>query len=187
MHPSLSRVPLTWEIASRVFINPLKWGNKGSRWVSLLTSLSKLHQRKMSQDVALKGTFLLITVLSLEIHSWPFGEFEALLTGRGGQHPEPLAYMYRRGDVKRVSPDCLKVCAPLLFVSQANAAVSSCCALGARVGHTEGLWGAESYLVLCTSQYELPWPVEFGFSSCLREHSCNPLTNSTLLFLLYVL
>lgn len=119
--------------------------------------LPKLQQRKVLQDMVLKGAFLLITVPSLETHSWPFIEFEAFLTGRRGQHPEPLAYLYRRGDVKRVSPHCLKICAPLLIISQVNA----CCALGAcvehLVGHMEGLWEADIYLVLCTSQYDLPW------------------------------
>lgn len=151
--------------------------------------LSKLQQRKMPQDMRLKGTFLLIRVLSLETHSWSFVEFEALLTIRGGQHPEPLAYMYRREDVKIVSPHCPKVCAPLLFISQVDAAVSSCCALGVcwTSGRPHrGVVRSRAKLILCN------FTVWSSLASgiwifILFEHSCNPLTNSALLFLLCVL
>lgn len=131
-------VPLIWEIASRELINTLKWDQQMSQ------DLSKLPTGKMPQEREFKGTFLLIRLLSLKLRadlSWSLG---LSLAGRGGQDPEPLAYLCRRG-----VPYCLEVCAPLLFSSWVTTAISSCCALGGCVEHqwaTER--GCESQIVI---------------------------------------
>lgn len=65
--------------------------------------LSKLLAGKMPQERGCKGTFVLIRILSLKLIADLFWSLGPSLARRGGHHPEPLACLCRRGNVKGVS------------------------------------------------------------------------------------